>query len=229
MVPPYIVVDGVYSVDSLPYNHTYGYWIAEWWKWFVAIPYDSNPRPNYDKVGCAAGQKDDVIFLADIVLSNTTQKEIRDCTIPVGKSILLPIMNGICWTDSRDNPPWSNETLTKCARGGNEKGVISAFLDGKNLFNGTIGWLKSLRAESDFFNITVPNNDIFRPNSISGIWKAKVDGYFVFLEPLPPGNHTLRTTQSVLAQESPQLFGATDLTYQLVIQNKSKDTKFITG
>ncbi len=51
-------------------------------------------------------------------------------------------------------------------------------------------------SESPFFNITIPENNIY--NNTPGVWEANVDGFYLFLEPLPPGNHTLYTTTSVI-------------------------------
>ena len=76
------------------------------------------------------------------------------------------------------------------ATAGNEYGLISATIDGRKLQN-----LDSYRTQSGFFNITVPKNNVF--NNVPVIWKAKVDGFFVFLEPLPVGTHDLHTTVSV--------------------------------
>jgi hypothetical protein len=207
------VNQGMYSTDSTPFEKPYGHWLAEYFKWFVGIPYDEHPRPNYDKVGCSPGQSDEVLFLSDIL----SLKEERNCVIPSGMAILLPTLSGVCWTDNRDNPPWNDETITECAKEGNNIGVISATLDGRPLFAGEVRDLQGYRAQSPFFNITVPENDIFKPGSVPGVWKAKVDGYFVFLEPLTPGNHTLRTTVSIMEQEAPNRYSS-DLTYNLNVK-----------
>ena len=55
-------------------------------------------------------------------------------------------------------------------------------------------------------------------NNIPGIWKAKVDGFFVFLEPLPPGTHNLHTTISVINPKQATYNYAADLTYNLTVK-----------
>ena len=42
-------------------------------------------------------------------------------------------------------------------------------------------------------------------NNVPGVWKAKGDGFFVFLEPLSPGMHTLHTTVSVINPKQPNI------------------------
>jgi hypothetical protein len=76
-----------------------------------------------------------------------------------------------------------------------EFGVVSTTLDGKQLQN-----LEQHRATSDVFNMTVAE-DIQSP---SGTFPANAGGFFVFLEPLPPGEHTLVLEQSVLNPVQPE-------------------------
>ncbi len=73
--------------------------------------------------------------------------------------------------------------LRECSRG-QEFGVVSATLDGRQLQN-----LERYRATSSVFNMTVAENNAFQ--SSSGTFPAMADGFFAFLEPLPPGEHTL--------------------------------------
>jgi hypothetical protein len=198
---------GVYSKDSKPYGIPYGEWIAKFNQWFIQIPNAVNPREHYTPEVCNTAQSGPVWFLADILKG----KADRTCTIPAGKAILLPTLSGICW-DDKTNPTQSTEQgLTDCAKAGNEYGLISATLDGKKIQN-----LESYRAQSPFFNITVPKDNVF--NNVPGIWKAKGDGFFVFLEPLPPGMHTLHTTVSVINPKQPTYNYASDLTYHLMVK-----------
>lgn len=198
---------GIYSKDSKPFGIPYGEWLARYSQWFIQFPAEQHPREHYTPEGCSAAQSGPVWFLTDIL----DGKQERTCTIPSDKAILLPILNGRCWPDTSSSYPKTDEEITQCAKAGNEYGVISATLDGREIKD-----LKSYRTESPFFNITVPENNIY--NNVPGVWKAKDEGFFVFLEPLPPGNHTLHTTVSVfnpLVQESNY---ASTLTYHLVIK-----------
>jgi len=199
---------GVYSKDSKPFDGSYGDWAAKFWMWFMQFPADVNLREHYTPEKCTIAQSGPVWFLPDNLVSN----EERTCTIPSEKAIILPILNGICWEDTADAILMNDRELTECAKAGNEYGVISATLDGR-----TIKDLNSYRTLSPFFNITVPDNAIF-DNSMAGNWKAIVDGFYLFLEPLPPGNHTIRTTTSVFNPMSPEYNYASTLTYHLLVK-----------
>ena len=44
---------------------------------------------------------------------------------------------------------------------------------------------------SDFFNITLPEHNLWGEKEVPGTYKGITEGYFLLLNPLPPGNHTL--------------------------------------
>jgi hypothetical protein len=198
---------GVYSKDSKPFGISYGEWLAKWVQWFIQIPSEVHPREHYTPERCATGQSGPVWFLVDILKG----KEERTCTIPTGKAILLPVLSGSCWDDNTDPSIKTEEGLTKCSKAGNEYGLISATLDGK-----TLKGLDRYRAQSPFFEIKVPQDNVF--NNVPGVWKAKVDGFFVFLEPLPPGEHTLQIKTSVANPFQPNYNYGAVLTYHLVVK-----------
>lgn len=198
---------GIYSKDSKPFGIPFEDWLVKWTQWFIQIPLETNPREHYTPERCAINQSGPVWFLTDILKG----KEERTCTIPSGNAILLPTLSGTCWTDKTDPIPMTDEEITKCATAGNEYGKISVVLDGK-----TIQHMENYRAQSPFFNITVPENNVF--GNMPGVWKAKTDGFFLFLEPLSPGNHTLTTTISVLNPVSPEYNYGSTLTYKLIVK-----------
>ena len=68
----------------------------EWWQWAMAIPASINPV--YDKTGnrCGVGQRGEYWLLA----GSTGGKVTRDCTIPAGVKLLVPIVNTACFPDA---------------------------------------------------------------------------------------------------------------------------------
>ncbi|TVP40357.1 hypothetical protein [Candidatus Nitrosocosmicus arcticus] len=199
---------GVYFKDSKPFGVSYGEWPSKYWNWLIQFPKDVNLREQYTPEKCTIAQSGPVWFLPD----NLVGDEERTCMIPSDKAILLPILNGICWEDTADAILMNDQELMECAMEGNEYGVISATVDGKEIKDP-----KRYRAQSPFFNITVPENPIF-DNAMAGEWKAIADGFYLFLEPLPAGNHTIRTTVSVLNPVSPEYNYASTLTYHLIVK-----------
>ena len=56
--------------------------------------------------------------------------------------------------------------------------------------------LEDYRVESQLFDLTFPENNLF--STPSGKTKAVSDGFWVFLEPLPSGNYDIDHSGSVL-------------------------------
>jgi hypothetical protein len=102
---------GIYSKDAKPFGISYGDWLAKWNQWFIQIPKGVNPRENYTSERCATGQSGPVWFLTDILKG----KEVRTCTIPAGKAILIPVLSGSCWDDNTDPSLKTEQGLTHCA------------------------------------------------------------------------------------------------------------------
>jgi hypothetical protein len=205
---------GVYAIDSKPFGKSYGEWIAGFFNWTAQIPAQVHPTSAYTPEICSINQNGPVWFLAEAFEGTHN----RTCTIPSDKAILLPTMSGIEWTDSADNPPRTYEEMLGMVMSGNEEYVeFSAKLDGREIKN-----LDKYRAQSPLFDLKMVENNIWdgRP----GVWKAVADGYFVFLEPLSVGNHTLETIVDVSDPRPDKVARnyAAIITYNLNIVESSK-------
>ena len=115
---------GVYSKDSSPYGIPYSQWISKWWQWNMEIPTAQHPRDNYSPEKCSVNQSGPVWFLPDILGG----KEERTCTLPGGKAILVPLLTGEYHDESGK---MTDSQIRKAAMAGDEYGIISAVLDGK--------------------------------------------------------------------------------------------------
>jgi hypothetical protein len=197
---------GVYSKDSAPFGVPYREWLSKWWQWNMGIPTAEHPRDNYSPEKCTVNQSGPVWFLPDIL----TGKEERTCTIPEGKAILVPLLTGEWHNDPSDPVPLTDSELKAAAMAGDEYGVIGAALDGTQLKN-----LEQYRTQS-YHNITVPEDNIFK--NLPGTYRGVADGFFVFLEPLPPGQHELRLTTSVSNPMEPQFNYASEGLYHLIVE-----------
>ena len=202
---------GVFSKDSTPYGIPYGEWLAKWWQWSFSIPTAQHPRDAYTPEKCTLNQEGPVWFLAD----QLGGQEERTCTIPAGKAIFVPLLVGQCDYSSPDVK--SDEDLRRCAMEGNEYGVIEATLDGIKLKN-----LEQYRTQSGFFNITIPEDNIYGISA--GNFRSLSDGFFVFLEPLPPGKHDVHLKVSVLNPVKQQYNYNSDWTYHLIIAKPTNST-----
>ena len=178
---------GVLPPQSHPHGHTYGEWSNLWWQWALSIPQPQNPLLATGDVDCSIGQSDQVWFLAGTPTSNSVT---RNCTIPAGKMLFLPIVNFVQLnTQGRcDGPDVSIEQLRENIQNNtNSVTTLEAQVDGVDIQN-----LGNYLARSDnpLFSITLPENNLF--GCPAGIYPEAVSGgYYLMLAPLPVGSHTI--------------------------------------
>ncbi len=171
---------GVYTSDSKPYGLSYGDWTAKWWTWLMAIPTSINPATDNTGANCAQNQAGPVWFLA----GSTTGKAERICTIPSGKAILFPILDGEC--SYAEYPKLKTESALRTCAVSTNNGVthIEAIIDGISLSNQQMP-----RIQSPLFSFTFPENNLF--GASAGPSQSVADGYYVFLKPLSIGKHDM--------------------------------------
>jgi hypothetical protein len=170
---------GIFLKGSTPYGIPYENWITKWWQWNMGIPKEQHPQVNDpDLIKCPVGESGSVSFLTHSLQGKTEY----NCTIPAGNAIMIPISTGECTSDEAQSSKLTD--MIKCATEGDKYLTFEVVVDRAPL-NG----LEQNYAISDIFNITVPENNFL--DLKPGQWKAGSGGYFVFLEPLPVGNHTV--------------------------------------
>lgn len=194
----------VIPIDSKPYGSTYGEWSATWWQWTVGISKDKNPLLDTTGEFCAEGQSGNVWFLAGII--GSSEPVSRNCTIPAGKAIFVPIVNqfdcceeGQTVADMRKNVTLEIDNVTN----------MDFKIDGVPIQN-----LFRYRAASPVFDLNLPDNNIF--GVPAGIYGPTVsDGYWLMLAPLSAGQHTIDFAATV--SDNPP-FGPFDIDVHYNIQ-----------
>jgi hypothetical protein len=180
----------VFPPDSQPYGLTYGEWTAKWWQWAESIPTENNPQLDETGEDCAQAQNQTgpVWFL-----TGTSGGSVeRTCTISAGKAILIPVLNNINIRAASE----TDEELLAGAKSLTDSVTILEFsIDGVPLQN-----LWNYRIQSPFFDVTLPNDNVFGISA--GTYRAVADGYWVFLQPLPPGQHEIRLVPSQALKQS---------------------------
>ena len=170
----------VFLPNENPFALTYGEWSAEWWKWLLSSPSDSNP--STDKTGkyCTMNQNNsNVWFLA----GTSGGYEERKCSIPEGKAILVSPIEVIC--TFAESELKTEDDLRNCAKSDQD-----AVKDVKLIIDSIpMTDLQNYRVASSLFNVTLPENNIFGvpPQTTEAI----SDGTFVMLKELPVGHHTI--------------------------------------
>ena len=170
---------------SHPFGLSYSEWTARWWQWAISIP--TTAHPLFDNADCNTGQSGPVWFLGGSFASATAT---RECTVPAGKAILLPILNAECST--AEGPPFHGDTeaeLRACAKGFIDGTTgLFATIDGRVVRNVDI--TGPYRMQSPLYNFSAPaDNVLFVPGPVSG--QSISDGVWLMLAPLSAGRHTL--------------------------------------
>ena len=199
-----------FPLGTDPYGVSYDEWSAEWWKWLHSSPEDRNPATDTTGAFCAENQNASgpAWFLAGTFGS----KEVRSCTIPFGKSLLLSPIEVLC--TPVDTPGVkTEEDMRKCAKEDQDKvNLVKVTVDGVD-----IPAMTDYRFQSPLFNLTLPENNALGvpAQETQGV----SDGYFVMLKPLSQGEHEIRSVGSLteVTVQGTQNF-ASDVTYHLNVE-----------
>jgi len=190
--------------NSTLYGMSYGEWSARWFQWAASMPLDDHPLA--DTADCSRGQLGPVWFLGgSFTVSNVV---IRNCRVPAGKALFFPIVNVDC--SSLEQPPFFGDTpgaRRTCATEIIDTVTdLSAEVDGEALHH-----LRLYRATSPNLVFAVPPDNVLGVAADSGEMVA--DGYYLMLEPLPVGRHTIHFSGTI------GVFNFTlDITYHLTVR-----------
>lgn len=197
----------VYPIDSKPFNTPYPEWIVKWTQWLTSIPNNNNPASDTSGIHCGTNQVGPVWYLAGTFGGSAE----RTCTIPKGKAILTPVLSGFC--TYLTDPPKTESELLKCAREGNDGATIEASVDGVPVQN-----LQQSRITSALSPFVIPAENPYGFTH-SGKTQAIVDGWFLFLEPLSSGAHTIHFSGSTVDNPTTGTQSySTDATYHVNVQ-----------
>jgi hypothetical protein len=200
---------GVFPPNSHPYGLTYGQWSAQWWQRALSIPSSNSPLKDPTGANCDVNQQGHVWFLAGTTGNPIDEPVMRTCTIPVGKAILFPIINGECSTAEGNGD--TEAELRACAKSQMD-GVtfLQASIDGVPLNN-----LKMFRAASPLFQFTAVEDNPF--GIPAGTTNSVADGFWVMLHPLRPGTHTISFGGSLVTPSNPPQAFSTSVEYKLTV------------
>ena len=187
----------VVAPDQALFGKTYAQLANEWTNWFVIEPLATHPALDPDGRFCDRNQSGKVWFLA-----STYEGVVdRTCTIPSGKGIFVSVGGAFVSFGpefpSAGDPCLQMGTALEQVRCDVNNDVpvapdtkLQATLDGTPVED-----LFSFRAQSlpGGFTLRVPNPSFltdlgFAPGDR---FPAVADGYYLYLKPLSPGQHTL--------------------------------------
>lgn len=176
------------------YGKTIGNWGHAWWQWALNFPTADNPILLDGNVDCSAGQSGKVWYLAGTFGGSAD----RTCSIKKGKAIFFPLLNGIFWTPLDPNVPEDCTDESSC------RGVsanIDAITSWTCIVDDTpcVWFVQVVRAQSDARPVNLPDGSIAVTDFgyAAGVREISIaDGYWVMLDPLSRGNHTIHFTSN---------------------------------
>jgi len=170
-------------INSRPHGKSYSQWAAAWWQWAYRIPADENPVVDTTGENSDEGQDGPVWFLA----GNFGGTTVREVFVPEDKSLFFPILNQN-WVQFPTDPPLTIPELRPIIRPYMDNATLFCEIDGKAVKN-----LSSYREESVVFTTTVPDGSLL-PLPAGDYAPCVDDGYYLMLDPLKKGQHTIHFT-----------------------------------
>ena len=171
-VTPFRLID----VDEIVYDRSQVEWSEAYLQWVAAFAHGSSPVSDTTGALCAARQQGDVWFLAT---SDGTGPVERSCSIPAAKTLFVPLATTL---ERSGNKEPVCETMAHIAAGSlTHVTQLAMKIDGVPVDN-----MESHRIRTgDCFALGARQT----PRSIAKT--AVADGYYVMLQPLSPGPHTI--------------------------------------
>jgi hypothetical protein len=195
---------------SRPGGRTYGSWVAAWTRWAVQARAAAHPLLD-TTADCGTGQQGKVWFLGGKLTPEGTAVE-RRCTVPSGTALFFPLANEF-WVSTPKlacvpADPWHGATPADRRKWALfERGILERIRPPRSTdrlslrLNGKpAGDLAGFFVRSSVFSARLPADNVFDgleacgADDIPGFLATPsiAWGHYVYLEPLPPGRHTLR-------------------------------------
>lgn len=181
-----------------------------WWKWAYGFSNDNNPLLDTKGIYCASGQSGSTWFLGGFF--DSPYQIVRDCTLPVGKTIFFPILNSECSFLEYPNIQ-TKQGLSECAKQAQDR-VVDAIAT----INGTE--LPHVRIDTGIFNFTLPNDSFLFTGAKAGTYETSGNGVFVGIKDLGKGNYILKFSGTSLPLPNSDDINpfSQDITYNLHIK-----------
>jgi hypothetical protein len=183
-----------YFEDTKPFGIPYKDWTAKWWNWTMSINKNNFTSSELAKNNCNPNSEGNVFFMIGPGIASGQAKE-KTCKLTTQQAVLLTFLTGECDTGIPDAKNYTYKQLSDCAYEDNQAPIFtkSAFVDGVQVPDSNI---KEIR--TDEFNLTIKPDNYY--DADPGTFKAAAHGYYLFVGPMPEGNHTIKylaTTEGV--------------------------------
>jgi hypothetical protein len=172
-------------VKGMVDGQTIATWTQDWWTWALQAPYVTNPL--LDTTGAYAGinNNEPVYFVAGTASDFGGPANVdRMFDVPAGKPLLIPVLNSFDTLDPKNVENMDMQAFQNGVRG------LFAEIDGVPIKN-----LQSYLVRTDFFSMGPTQlgslaEQIGEPLGVD-LSPTKSSGYWLMVEGLAPGQHTL--------------------------------------
>ncbi|MFN8498314.1 MAG: hypothetical protein U0641_10695 [Anaerolineae bacterium] len=220
--------------SSNPYGLSYSQWSVKWWQWAIGTPYSKSPLNSNLKPAapCGTDQSGPVFFLGGAL--GPGDNVHRDCAVPLGKALLMPIIN-VEWDEEGVTTPLTVVQLGQTAKSITDHTTDrSITVDGVPIPDNQIYRIPSpvfftytMSATDNLYNLKCTgtlnpkcrdsNGPVNFPGLICAFGKctaiAMGDGYYVMLAPLTAGDHVIHFH----GRFTTEFDGVQDITYHLCV------------
>lgn len=193
----------VYPKESTPIV-PYDIWVATFWNWDATVlnkAGTTNCCEGLQENGCLMNDPGPAVILMNTAIGGTYN---QNCSIRSDQGIFVQLWSAECDTAYTKPEPISYDKTLKCAKEldlGTVKGkvivdgTLVSELEAKDLVSSKLN--KVVELVTPYFSFTYPpGTHLFTPKS--GTFLAAAHGWFVFLKPLPVGDHTVSYSINVV-------------------------------
>ena len=215
-----VTIIGIGLALMMPINRAFAQSLeqlsAEWWQWALSIPTPVNPQTDTTGQNAIVGQRGSVWFLAGVFGGGTAT---RTCSVPEGTALFFPVLNGVGINTPKvcgqKGPLTVSKLRTMAADQIAGAANLSVTVDG-------VAIAIPPSVQSSVFAVAFPEDNVFDSPCAglggvpAGIYSPAVsDGFYVLLDPLSVGGHTLHI-------HGESQFTMQDVTYNLTIVTVSQ-------
>jgi len=196
----------ILAPGSSLHGKTYAEWSEAWWKWALGTTASINPLVTGECNPLGRAQNGAVWFL-------WTAPTTINCTVPAGKEIFVPIINAEC--SSVEGFPYAGptpEAAVACAKLWNDQVTnLTATVDEEPVAN-----IYAYRFATPPFSFRLPEDNLFGLPAKTVVNSA-ADGFYLMLQNLSPGTHTIHLTGNAHYSEAPGADFSVDTNINLTI------------
>jgi len=164
----------LYAPGELVAGESQQRWIQRYWEWVRSFLAGESPSGDTNGYRCGAGQWGPVWFVTG---STESARIVRECEVPAGKILLVPIVNTLAQLSPGASVP-CDQVLAGLRRFSADVGGLRLRIDGV-----AVNDPQRLLRETGCFNL--------RDASRGGIGLAAGTGYWAFIKPLKHGTHKI--------------------------------------